>query len=457
MINTLFLPELREMLAENNETELREFCTALHPLRTAEFMEGLTPTESWSVLRYTDLQQREQIFAYLGHEKQIEIIETQDRAEVAELLADLPADDRVDLLHDVREEVVEALLPLLPADERRELIRLRDYPEESAGSMMTTEMAMLDESLTVRQAFEALSTQAEHLETIYYIYVVDHDEHLRGVVSARQMVSAVGKPDTRLGDLMETDVIAVNALDDREEVTRRVERYDLHAIPVVDHQRRLVGIITHDDVIDAVRQEATEEAQQLAGVAPLEEGYLQTDVLTLAWKRGIWLTILFVTASLTASALKFFESRLEAWPWLILFVPMIMSSGGNSGNQSATLIITALTTGNVSLKDWRTIFWRELRVGLVLGAMLASFGLVLSWLMTSHPSAKDHPYWPVVVPITLVMVVASGAISGSLLPLFFKRLGLDPSLMSNPFVAGISDILGIMIYMGVSMLLLSHF
>ncbi len=456
MINTLFLPELREMLAENNEAELREFCTALHPLRTAEFMEGLTAAESWSVLRYTDLQQREQIFAYLGHDKQVEILETQDRSEIAELLADLPADDRVDLLHSVREEVVEALLPLLPADERREIIRLRDYPEESAGSMMTTEMAMLDESLTVRQAFDSLSHQAEHLETIYYIYVVDHDQHLRGVVSARQMVSAVGKPETRLGDLMETDVIAVNALEDRDAVTRRVERYDLHAIPVVDHQRRLVGIITHDDVIDAVRQEATEEAQQLAGVAPLEEGYLQTDVVTLAWKRGIWLTILFVTASLTASALKFFESRLEDWPWLILFVPMIMSSGGNSGNQSATLIITALTTGNVTLQDWRKIFWRELRVGLMLGAMLAAFGLVLSWAMTSHPLAKEHPFWPVVVPITLVMVVTSGAISGSLLPLFFKRLGLDPSLMSNPFVAGISDILGIMIYMGVSMLLLSH-
>lgn len=457
MVNTLFLPELREMLAENNATELGEFCTALNPARTAEFMEGLDPDESWCVLRHADLKLREQIFIYLTHDKQIAIIETQDRSEVAELLADLPADDRVDLLHDVPEQVVDEILPLLPADERRDLLRLREYPEDTAGAMMTTEVAILDESLTVREALAELSHQAEHLETIYYIYVVDKDLHLRGVVSTRQLVSAMGKHDKRLGELMRTDLITVGALEDREEVTRRVAKYDLLAIPVVDAQRRLVGVITHDDVLDAFREEATEDAQQLAGVAPLSESYLKTDVFTLAWKRGIWLTILFVTASLTATALKVFEARLDDWPWLMLFVPMIMSSGGNSGNQSATLIITALTTGDVRLRDWRRILIRELCVGLMLGLVLATFGLLLSWFMTRNDSAAGlHVYWPVVIPLTLVMVVTSGAISGSLLPLMFKRLGLDPALMSNPFVAGLSDILGIVIYMSVSMAFLKH-
>lgn len=456
-MNTLFLPELREMLAENNVHDLQEFCTALNPARTAEFMEGLDPAESWRVLRHADLKLREQIFLYLGHEKQISIIESQDRSEVAELLADLPADDRVDLLHDVRPEVVEEILPLLPADERRDLLRLREYPEDTAGAMMTTEVALLDESLSVREALSELSHQAEHLETIYYIYVVDHDLHLRGVVSTRQLVSAIGKPELRLRDLMRTDLITVNALDDREEVTRRVAKYDILAIPVVDAQRRLVGIITHDDVLDAFREEATEDAQQLAGVAPLSESYLKTDVFTLAWKRGIWLTILFVTASLTATALKVFEGRLDDWPWLMLFVPMIMSSGGNSGNQSATLIITALTTSDVKLTDWKRILFRELAVGLMLGAVLACFGMFLSWVMTSnHPDATHQVLWPLVIPITLVMVVTCGAISGSLLPLMFKRLGLDPALMSNPFVAGLSDILGIVIYMTVSMALLAR-
>ncbi|MDX1948195.1 MAG: magnesium transporter [Pirellulaceae bacterium] len=456
-MNTLFLPELREMLAENNQFELCEFCTALHPGRTAEFMEGLSPAEAWSVLRHADLKLREQIFGYFPHDKQIEIIETQDRSEVAELLADLPADDRVDLLRDVRTEVVEEILPLLPADERREILRLRAYPENTAGAMMTTEVAMIDEGLTVRQAIAELTHEAEHLETIYYIYIVDKEQRLRGVITARQLLTALGKPDLKISELMECDLISVGATDDRNDVTRQVAKYDLHAIPVVDDHQRLVGIITHDDVIDAFRQEATEDAQRSAAVAPLEDGYLQTSLLTLWWKRGVWLTVLFATAMFTATALRHYEAEFEHWPWLVIFIPLIMSSGGNSGNQSATLIITAMTSGNVSLRDWSKVLWRELRVGLLLGGMLAGLGFIVAWFQTlGDPQAHKHALWPLVIPLTLVLVVTCGAVSGSLLPLIFKRLGLDPALMSNPFVAAISDILAIVIYMTVSLTLLSR-
>jgi magnesium transporter len=456
MVNTLFLPELREMLAENNEFELNEFCTALHPARTAEFMEGLTAGDAWRVLLHADLKLREEIFGYFPHDKQIETIESQDRAEVAELLADLPADDRVDLLHDVRPEVVEEILPLLPAHERRELLRLREYDEDTAGALMTTEVAMIDEGLTVRQAIDELTHEAEHLETIYYIYVVDHDQRLRGVITARQLLTALRKPEQRIAELMETDLISVATTDNREAVTSRVEKYDLHAIPVVDDRQRLVGIITHDDVIDAVRQEATEDAQRSAAVAPLEDGYLQTSLVTLWWKRGVWLTVLFATGMFTATALQYYEGQLERWAWLVIFIPLIMGSGGNTGNQSATLIITALTSGNIRLRDWRTIVWRELRVGLMLGGLLAVLGFILAALMTWHDvAAHEHAFWPLVVPVTLLLVVTCGAISGSVLPLVFKGMGLDPALMSNPFVAGISDILAIVIYMCVALSLLS--
>jgi magnesium transporter len=456
MVNTLFLPELREMLAENNTFELREFCTALHPARTAEFMEGLDAADAWRVLQHADLKLREDIFRFFPHEKQVVVIESQDRAEVAELLADLPADDRVDLLQDVRPEVVEELLPLLPAHERREILRLREYPEDSAGAMMTTEVAMIDEDLTVRQAIDELTRAAERLETIYYIYAVDHDQRLDGVVTARQLLTALKKPDTRVADLMESDLIYVEATADRNEVTNQVAKYDLHAIPVVDDRRRLLGIITHDDVIDAVRQEATEEAQRSAAVAPLEEGYMQTSLIELWWKRGVWLTVLFVTAMFTATALHHYEDQLSRWKWLVIFIPLVMGSGGNTGNQSATLIITALTTGNVRLSDWQRVLWRELRVGLMLGGLLAFLGFILSWIQTRNETeAQRHPYWPVVLPLTLVLVVTCGAVSGAVLPLIFKRLGLDPALMSNPFVAAISDILAIVIYMSVALTLLS--
>ncbi|MFO0821386.1 MAG: magnesium transporter [Pirellulales bacterium] len=455
MVNTLYLPELREYLAEQNEVELREFCTALHPARTAEFMEGLTASESWEVLKHAEPRLREQIFIYFDHDKQIELLEGQKRAEVASLIEELASDDRVDLIHELRPETVDELLPLVSPDVRRNIQRLRSYSEGTAGAVMSTEFARLPEALTAREALSELSRQAEHLETIYYIYVVDNEGHLRGTVTTRQLVSAIGKPDVRLGDLMETELIVAHVREDQEEVARKVARYDLLAIPVVDDELRMLGIVTHDDIIDVVREEAVEDVQRMAGVTPLDESYLRTHILTLSWKRGMWLAILFFTALFTASALKYYEERLKVWPWLIMFIPLIMSSGGNSGNQSATLIISAMSTGDVTLRDWLRVIRRELLVGLLLGGFLAGCGFLVSWLLTrNEPLAQTYRFAWLIVPSTLILVVSCGALFGSLLPMLFKRLGLDPALMSNPFVAGISDILAIVIYMTVASLLL---
>ena len=456
MINTLYLPELREYLAENNEGELREFCTALHPARVAEFMEGLTSQEAWQVLHFAEPHLREQIFTYFDHDKQVEIFETQDRSDVATLIVELASDDRVDLLRAISPPIVDELLPLLPTEVRRNILRLRSYAEGTAGAVMTTDFARLSEALTVREALAELSKQAEHLETIYYLYIVDEGDHLRGTVSTRQLVSKIGKPDTKLGDLMETEVISASVTEDQEEVARKVAKYDLLAIPVLDNERRVLGIITHDDVMDVVREEAAEDVQRIAGVTPLEHSYLRTRLITLGWKRGMWLTILFFTALFTASALKFYEDRLAQWPWLIMFIPLIMSSGGNSGNQSATLIITALTSGDVKISDWFRVLKREIVVGLMLGGFLGLYGLLVSWCLTYNvPGVHKHLLFLLIVPVTLVLVVTCGSVFGSLLPLLFKRLGLDPALMSNPFVAGISDILGIVIYMNVALAVLS--
>lgn len=451
MINTLYLPELREMLAENNEAELREFCTALHPARTAEFMEGLNADEIWRVLRYADPVVRDEVFGFFPADKQVEILETQDRDQVAGLLAQMAPDDRVDLLDETDETVVQELLPLLPADERRDILRLRSYPEDSAGAVMTTEFAKLGESLTVREALAELGRQAENLETLYYLYVVDETDHLRGVVSARQLVSAMTRPDTRLEELMETDVAAVDVLDDQEVVASKVARYNLLAIPVVDDEHRVLGIITHDDVIDVMREEAVEDAHRIAGVAPLEESYMRTPILTLSWKRGMWLTILFFTALSTAFALQHHEENFVKTAWLVLFIPLVISCGGNSGNQSATLVITAMATGDVHLRDWFRILRREFIMGIILGGFLSAFGFLAVYIVAGKVG------WGVIVAITLILVVMYGTLVGAMLPLFFKRIGLDPALMSNPFVAGIVDISGILIYMKVAVGLISMF
>ena len=449
MTNTLYLPELREMLAANDAAGLEEFCTALHhPARTAEFMEGLTAEETWAVLRHAGMPLRAEIFGFFEREKQVEIIQACNRPEIAAFIANLPPDDRVDMLNEVQPEVVAELMPLIPTEERRDIQRLGAYPEDTAGAEMTTDFARLSEDLTVGEALKEVSRQAAELETIYYLYVVDKEDHLLGLVSARRLVSALGRPNTRVEELMERDLITVNVRDDQEDVAQKVARYDLTAIPVVDDEHHMLGIITHDDVLDVMVEEATEDAYRIAAVAPLEKSYLETRLVSLTWKRGIWLTILFVGAFFTALTLLGYKPFLESIPWLVLFIPLVISTGGNSGNQSATLIITGLSTGDVTLRDWWRVIRRELMIGLLLGGFLGATGYALALLMA--------PNWfaALVIPLALVLIVIWGTLSGSLLPLLFQRLGLDPAFMSNPFVATLTDTVGIVIYMSVALLLL---
>ncbi len=238
--------------------------------------------------------------------------------------------------------------------------------------------------------------------------------------------------------------------EDQEEVARKVARFDFLAIPVVDDERRMLGIITHDDVIDVMREEATEDAHRIAAMEPLEKGYLQTHLMTLSWKRGLWLTILFFTGSLTALAMRHYHLLQERWVWLGWFVPLIISSGGNSGSQSATLVITAMATGDVTLKDWARVVCREIVVGLMLGAFLGLIGYVAAFIILGSA------YLAAILPVTLLLVITCGTLAGSLLPLIFRRLGLDPALMSNPFVAAIIDVVGILIYMNMAMAFLSE-
>ena len=447
MINPLYLPEIREMLAENDASGLKEFFEALHPARAADFMEGLTAQEAWQVLNHTDLHVRVEVFAFFEVDTQVQIIEQVDRVEIAAFISELAPDDRVDLLDHVDPQVVEELLPLLPAEERRDILHLRSYPEETAGSVMTTDVAKLPEHLTPAEAMTRLQEFATDVEVIYYLYIVDDQDHLRGLVSFRQLVSSLRKADITLADIMETGLVTASPNDDQEVVAEMVAKYDLMAIPVVDEEHRILGLITHDDVIDVVREEATEDAHRSAAVEPLDESYLRTDILTLAWKRGVWLFVLFLAALLTARVLEYYdETVLQKWIWLSIFIPLVISSGGNSGNQSATLIITALRTGDIGLQDWGKVLKREFLMGLILGGALAACGCIAAYLL------KPDAVW--VIPVTLLSVVLCGAIVGSILPLMFERIGLDPALMSNPFVAGIIDIVGIVIYMKVAMVLL---
>ncbi|MBL6726057.1 MAG: magnesium transporter [Rubripirellula sp.] len=449
MVNTLFLPELREMLANDDRVELEEFCVALNAGRTAEFMEGLDDHDLWRVLQYANPERRAEIFGYFPEVRQVAMLDQEQATEVAALVDEIAADDRVDLMQSLPEDRVAKILNLLPVDARRDIQRLGAYPEGTAGALMTTEVAMLRSDLTAREALEELGRQAGELETIYYLYVVDQNQLLLGVVSTRQLVSSLGNPSKTLAEMMESDVVAASVTENQEDVAQKVEKYNLLAIPVVDDARHLAGIITHDDVIDVIREELEEDAQRIAAVAPLEDSFLDVGLLVLSWKRGIWLTILFFAALLTAFALFHYDQELAQYEWLVWFIPLIISAGGNSGSQSATLVITAMTSGDVNFRDWPVVMRREVIVALILGGFLALIGYSVAFFLA------PTPFEALVIPLTLLLVIFCGCVCGGALPMLFKRLGLDPAMMSNPFVAGIVDILGIIIYINVARLLLT--
>ena len=409
----------------------------------AEFSEGLEDGELWQLLDALPVAHQADIFPYYPLARQVDLVKVADRQHLGTLLEKMAPDNRVDLLKELDPDLVEEILPLVAKAERHDIRMLLSCEENSAGALMTTEYASLPADITAGEAVARLRSQAPDSESIYYIYVLDADRHLVGFISLRDLILA--RPNALVGDLMQEDPISVRIEEPRDEVVQKLARYDFLAIPVVDDHNRLVGIVTHDDVLDAVRQDATDEAQRAAAISPLGESYLDAGLVTMTWKRGVWLTILFGTAAVTAMVLA---RNPIAHPWLVAFIPLVIASGGNSGNQSATLVITALSSGDCKLTDWPRILRREVVLGLLLGALLAVPGFVLALFYAPTPLQA------LVIPLTIMGVVMLGTLVGSVLPLLFRSLGLDPALMSNPFVSAIVDVVGIVIYMAIAILML---
>jgi len=441
--NPILLPELRLMLADGDTAGLREVAEELHPATVAEFSEGLDEADIWRLIDTVPIERQAEIFPYYPLPRQVDLVKAADRAHLGPLLEWMAADNRDDLLRELDPEFVEEILPLVAKAERHDIRMLLSCPEGSAGSLMTTEYASLPADIPAGEAIARLRMQAPDSESIYYIYVLDAERHLVGFISLRDLILA--KPTALVADLMQRDVIAVRVDEPQEKVVDLLARFDFIAIPVVDDHARLVGIVTHDDVLDAVRQEATDEAQMSAAITPLGEGYLDAAITSMTWKRGVWLAILFATAAVTAMVLSTWQSP---HVWLVAFIPLVIASGGNSGNQSATLVITALSTGDCKLSDWRRILRREFALGLLLGMILAVPGYLLALAYAPTPAQA------VVIPATILSVVLIGSLVGSVLPLMFRSLGLDPALMSNPFVSAIVDVVGLVVYMGLALAVL---
>lgn len=446
--NPLLQPDLKIMLAENDVVGLQQFCEVLNPVIVAEVFLGMDPDEIWRVLRSTSIERQADIFEQIEPSLQIDLVAAIDRKHLSQLVEAMSPDDRIDLLEHMDEEQVEALLPLIAQAERDEIRKMLSYPENSAGSIMTTEYASLPENIPVGEALSRLRQQAPDRETIYYVFVVDESRHLHGVITLRELILA--RPGSVLADIMQRDVVAAHVEDDQEEVAKLIAKFDLLALPVLDEQSRLVGIVTHDDVLDIVQEEAIEDAYRQSAIQPFEHSYLSTPLLTIARKRGIWLLVLSVMALGTATVMRVFGRVEHDANWLDWFLPLVLASGGNTGSQSATLVIRAMAVSSLTRSDRMHLALRELLVGTMLGVSLGTFSWMALQLLFDRSWIQAG-----VVGLTISLVVTMGSVAGSLLPMFFERLGMDPAIMSNPLISSLSDILGVVIYFSVALALLN--
>jgi magnesium transporter len=367
----------------------------------------------------------------------------------------LAPDDAADLIQQAPAESRSMLLDLLDAATRSEVTALLAYKEDEAGGLMSPRFARLRPDITVDEAISYLRRQARQMETIYYAYALDPGQHLLGVVSFRDLFSADRNKTVR--DIMRSQFVSVTEKTDQETVARLFSEHHLLAIPVVDSENCMVGIVTVDDIVHVVQDEASEDIQKMGGMEALDAPYLQISFPQMIKKRGGWLAVLFLGEMLTATAMGHFEHEIERAVVLALFVPLIISSGGNSGSQATTLVIRAMAVGELRLRDWWRVVRKEIAAGLVLGMLLGSIGVtrILLWQAIAKPYGEHYGLVAATVGLSLIGVVLFGTTAGSMLPFILRRVGLDPASASAPFVATLVDVSGLVIYFTVASLVLS--
>ncbi|MCC6770653.1 MAG: magnesium transporter [Gemmatimonadaceae bacterium] len=443
----LLAPDLLVMLAESPGDVAAE-TEELHPKTLADVAEAMPWDRVADLLRALPAARAADVLEYLDEELRTEVLEAMSTEQAAALISQMTPDDRADILEELEEETADEILHDLPDAERQETERLLQYETDSAGGLMTTEFVSVSQDLSMEEALTIVRTAARsgRKEAMHAVYVTDARGALVGVMSLRELVAA--PEGSTVLDVAWTEVVKVTATADRAEVSDLISEYDLVAIPVVDGFERILGVITVDDVIDAIVEEQTEDVQKLGAVQPLEEPYFTVGFWSVARKRVGWLVVLFIGEMFTGTAMRAYEDTLAQALALTLFIPLIISSGGNSGAQSATLITRALAVGDVEIRDAMRILLREFGQGIVLGTCLGAIGFVraLMWGNSTTLSA--------VVALTLVMVVLVGSVVGAMLPLVFKRLGFDPAIASSPFVASLVDVTGLVVYFNIARALL---
>lgn len=429
-------PALKKALSEENEVDI------------AEFMEELPQEKAVVVFRMLSKEVAAEVFSNLPADMQEIIITSITDTEISAIVEDLFVDDAVDMLEELPANVVKRVLRNAKPETRKLINQFFNYPEDSAGSIMTAEFIDLRKTMTVNDAIAKIRSKGEESETIYTCYVIDASRHLEGVITLRELLFA--KDDEIVGDLMEQDVITAATTEDQEEAVARMMKYDFISMPVVDQENRLVGMITVDDVMDVMEEEATEDFEKMAAMAPSEKPYLKTNVFVLASKRIVWLLVLMISGMITGKILEKYEAAFTVLPLLVTFVPMLTDTGGNAGSQSSTLIIRGMAVGDIRLKDLFAVLWKELRVSLLVGVVLSFVNFVR--LVIMYPGNEMVAF---TVALAMFATVLMAKTIGGILPMLAKLVHADPAIMAAPLITTIVDAFSLIIYFNIAQRLLN--
>lgn len=456
MLSQLVQPEIRALIDERNLSTLKEILIDWTPADIADLISNL-PAENEQVIIFRLLPQElaADTFEYLDFDMQMNLIKAMGKEEVASILNEMSPDDRTALLEELPSAAAKQLIMMLSQEERKIATSLLGYPENSVGRLMTPDYIAVKPEWDIARTLDHIREFGKDSETLNIIYVVDDKGKLIDDIRIREILLA--KPDIKILDLMDEHFIELNAHDDQEKAVELFKKYDRVALPVVDRMGILIGIVTIDDVLDVAEEEATEDIHKLGGTEALDEPYITSTIPFMVKKRGRWLVFLFLSEMLTASAMGFFEDEISKAVVLALFVPLIISSGGNSGSQAATIIIRAMSLKEISLKDWWRVMKREIISGFLLGSILGSVGFLRIFTWTFFTDIYGSHWFLIAVTIfcSLIGVVMWGTLMGSMLPFIIKKLGGDPAASSAPFVATLVDVVGIVIYFGFAIFILS--
>ena len=431
---------LLEMIENKQYQKLKEKLTDMNEVDIAELFEDLSPEKILVIFRLLPKDLASEVFACLDIEEQQHIINSIEDKELVQIIEDLAIDDAVDMVEELPASMVRRILKNATPSTRSLINQYLQYPESSAGSIMTAEFVALRAGMTVEESFAYIRRNGVDKETIYTCYVITPSRQLLGVVTLKDLI--MHPYETKVEEIMEDDnIIYALTTEDQEEVAALFNKYDLLALPVVDRENRLVGIVTVDDIVDVMEQEATEDFQKMAAMAPSEKSYLKTSVVELAKNRIVWLLVLMLSSTVSGMILTHYETTFAAIPLLVSFIPTLMDTGGNSGSQASTMVIRGLATGEIELFDALKVIWKEMRVGLLCGSILAVINFVR--LMLQYPG---NTMVCVTVVISMYITIILAKTLGAALPLLAKALKLDPALMASPMLTTIVDACSMVIY-----------